>query len=226
MTRPATGVQYTALASQQDALLRKSLNGGVQIADPTCAALTLDTLFATNGDVLALPTGWGDLGWISSDGAKFSRSAKTSDITPWGSASPARSDVTTDTVTAAFTPLETNARTIAFFNGVALATIATTPDASGAIELDRPALPPSRYWRLAAFGVDEDNDGETIIVRFLPKAKITDYGDQTLSNGDDPLDYPVTVTAYVDDVLGYSEAVFYGGAGWLAKLTAMGFTAG
>lgn len=221
-----TEVKYAGIKHKQDALIRKSLDGGLHLAPYACSALTLATLFATDGGLGALPTGYNDVGYLTSDGAKFSRSVKTSEVTSWGSVNPTRVDITSDEVTCAVTMQETNIHSIALVSGVAEASISTTVSANGAIEIDKPALPAGLYYRAVVFGVDSDSDGETVIARFMPRAKITDYADQTFSDGDDPLTYGVTFTAFFDDVLGYSEAAFFGGAGWLAKLTAMGFTAG
>lgn len=221
-----TEVKYAGIKHKQDALLRKALDGGVHLAPTTATALTLSTMFAVNGGLAALPAGWFDLGYIKSDGAKFSRSVKTSDISSWGSVTTTRSDITSDDVTCTFTAQETNIHTIGLFTGVAESAIATTPSANGAIEIDKPAVPISRFYRAVVFGIDEDTDGETVIARFMPRVKITAYADQVFADQDATIEYGVTLSAYIDDTLGYSEAAFFGGAGWLAKLTAMGFTAG
>lgn len=218
---------YSDISSKQDALLRKALNGGVHVAAYSTSAPTLATLFdSTTGDIKTLPAGFADLGWLTTDGAKVSRSVKTSDIMSWGSLAPTRTDITQDEVTCAFTPQETNLQTIALFYGVEPSTISTTPAANGAIEIARPAIPDDVYRRVLVIGADEDSDGESIIARFLPRAKVTSYSDQVFASGDAPIEYGVTVTGYLDDTLGFSECAFFGGAGWLAKLTAAGFTAG
>lgn len=218
---------YADISTKKTQLLRKALTGGVHVAPLSSAAPTLASLFdATTGHLCALPAGFNDLGYLDTAGAKFARSVKTSDIMSWGSNDPTRTDITEDTVTCVFVPQETNLHTIALFYGVDESTIATTPTVNGAFEIQRPQLPDSTYRRVIAIGADEDSDGETIIARFLPKAKVTSYADQSLANGADPVTYGVTVQAFKDDTLGFSEAVFFGGPGWLAKLVSAGFTAG
>lgn len=222
-----TTTKYADIAVQQDALLRKALTGGIHVADVGATAPTLATTFnSVTGALCGIPAGFADIGYLDATGAKFARTVKTSEITSWQSTNPTRVDVTSDEVTCVFVPQETNLQTIAMFYGVEASTILTTPTANGAMVIEKPLIPDEIYRRVMVFGVDEDNSGETIIVRFLPNAKITAYADQSFANGADPIEYGVTVTAFVDDALGYSEAVFFGGAGWLAKLTAMGFTAG
>lgn len=218
---------YSAISTKKDALLRKALTGGVHVAASTVTAPTLSTLFdAVTGDISPLPVGFHDLGYLGTDGAKFARSVKTSDVMSWGSAQPTRTDITTDDVTVAFTPQESNLHTIAMFYGVDESTISTTPAANGAIVIDKPVLPQETYRRVLVIGADEDASGETIIARFLPRAKVTAYADQVFQNQANPIEYGMTVTGYLDDTLGFAECVFFGGAGWLAGLVAAGFTAG
>lgn len=221
-----TGIKYAGIRHKQDGLLRKSLDGGVSLAPYSATALTVATLFATDGNLLALPTGYNDLGFLTADGVKFTRTVKTSEVASWGSVNPTRVDITSDEVSCQFVCQETNIHTIALAAGVLESTITTTPSATGAIEIDKPALPAGLYYRLAVFGIDSDSGGETAIVRFMPRAKITDYADSTFADGDDPLTRGFTFTAFFDDTLGYSEAAFFGGAAWLANLTAAGFTLG
>lgn len=222
-----TTTKYADIELQQDALLRKALNGGIHVADVGATAPTLATTFnSVTGALCGIPAGFADIGYLDATGAKFARTVKTAEITSWQTTNPTRVDVTSDEVTCTFVPQETNLQTVAMFYGIEASTITTTPTANGAFTIQKPLIPDEIYRRVMVFGVDEDNDGETIIIRFLPRAKITSYTDQTFANDANPIEYGVTVTAFVDETLGFSEEVFFGGAGWLAKLTAMGFTAG
>jgi hypothetical protein len=77
-----------------------------------------------------------------------------------------------------------------------------------------------------AIAVDLTDDGELYVARFLPRARVTDFDDQNLQSSDDsPITWPVTMTGYEDPVLGYSERYLFGGPGWAARLSAMGFSA-
>lgn len=222
-----TDVTYASIKHHQDALLRKSLDGGVHIGPSSTVAPTNATLFdPTTGSLLALPTGFADMGYIDAAGATFSRKVTATDISGWQSVTPLRTDITQDEVTLKFSCLETNAQTIALMASVQASAITTTPGVGGSIEIDKPAIPQVNYHRVIAFGVDQAGAGDIIYARFLPRALVTDYDDMVLANGSDPIAYGFTMTAYLDDTLGYSEAVFYGGTGWLALLTAAGFTAG
>jgi len=97
-----------------------------------------------------LPAGMDDLGWLSGDGAQFSRDVSTSDVTSWGSVTPTRSDVTSDTSTMAVTAQETKLLTIGLATGADLAAItADAQTASGQLPTAAPwaqrtQLPPPK----------------------------------------------------------------------------------
>src|SRR5690606_41499635 len=88
---------------------------------------------------------------------------------------------------------------------------------------DRPA---TRHYRILTIGVDLADAGEIYVARFLPRASVSDKDDQAFQSGDDPLGWPVTLTAYKDAALGTSERYYFGGPGWAALLDDMGFNAG
>lgn len=220
---------FAGIVGKQANNIRKAPNGSVFIADYTAAALTVATVFdPTSGDLMnPIVTGYKDLGWTTTNGAKITRAISTADVTSWGSTQPTRSDVTSDVETVVVECQETNEQTIALWNGVKVSTISTTPDASGAFGIEKPSTSSGLYYRLAVFAVDEDTNGEYVIVEFYPRAKVTNFGDQTVADSGDPILYPVTFTAYVDDTAGYSKQTMYGGAGWKAAgAVSAGFTLG
>jgi hypothetical protein len=168
-----------------------------------------------------LPTGWDDLGWLSSDGAQFSRDVSTSDVTSWGSVTPTRSDVTSDTSTMSVTAQETKLLTIGLATGADLAAI--TADAqTGEVSIEKPTRPSSKHYRALSVAVDLGDAGEIYVARFLPRAKVTNYAEQNFGGGDDPVVWGVTLSGEEDSSLGYSERWLFGGAGWLALLDDMG----
>lgn len=219
------GTTFDDLQTHNAALIMKSLEVGVFIAPYSAATIT--TLTDTDKLLKALPTGWGDLGWLSDDGAQISRDINTSDITGAGSATPLRSDVVSDTPTLQVACLETNARSIGLHVGVDMTAI--TPDAtSGEVGVAQPSRPATKFYRVLAIGVDlVDGSGEYYVARYLPKAKVTDVDDQAYQSSDDsPVTWAATLQGMVDPVLGYPQKYFFGGPGWFAKLADMGFTVG
>jgi len=220
-------VAYEELKNKQTELIRKALEGSVFLADVTADPIAELTTYTAGPpvviDLTPLPTDWDDLGWLSNDGAAFSRDVSTSDVTSWGSVSPTRSDVTADTSTLTVVAQETKLLTIGLATGADLA--AVTPAAnSGEVSIEKPARPSSKFYRVLSLAVDLGDAGEIYIGRFMPRAKVTGYAEQSFGGGDDPISWGVTFTGYEDSVLGYSERWIFGGPGWQALLTEMGFT--
>ena len=219
------GSTFDDLQKHNAGLIMKSLEVGVFVGPSTAPAVTTLT-DPTSKLLMELPTGWGDLGWLSDDGAQFSSDINTSDITGAGSTAPLRSDITADTTTLQVACLETNMQSIGIYTGQDMT--AVTPSASGEVSIAKPTRPVSTYYRVLAVGVDfVDGAGEFYVARFLPRVKVTDKDDQAYQSSDDsPVTWSVTLTAFEDSTLGYAEKYFWGGPGWFAKLADMGFPAG
>lgn len=99
-----------------------------------------------------------------------------------------------------------------------------TPSANGGIVLKAPSTPKNRYYRAALVGQD-DRDGKEIWIYWLmPKVKLEKVDNQTI-NDDNVLEYKPTLTAFKDDVLGYSVAQGFAGPGWKEILPLTGFGA-
>lgn len=214
-----------ALQNLQRDLIRKALTGSVFrapiSADPVDEA---DLFDPSSGDLnpSGLPAGYIDLGMTTDAGAQFGRAVTTSDITSWQSSTPSRTDITADTTTLQVACQETKLATIGLYTGVDEASV--TPAVNGVVRIDKPATPAARHYRLLSVAVDESDDGEIVIARFLPNARVTNFDNQNFDKSDNAIMWPVTLTGYVDDDLGFSESFIFGGAGWLARLAAMGFT--
>jgi hypothetical protein len=218
------GSTFDDLQKHDLTLIMKTLEVGVFVAPMTVPAIT--SLTDTDKLLKPLPTGFGDLGWLSDDGSQFSSDISTSDITGAGSTSPLRSDITADTTTLQVACLETNLQSIGLYTGQDMSAI--VPDAAtGEVKISKPSRPVSRHYRVLAIGVDfVDGAGEYYIARFLPRAKVTDKEDQAHQSSDDsPVTWGVTFTAFEDTALGTDEEFYFGGPGWFAKLEAMGFAA-
>lgn len=169
-----------------------------------------------------LPQGMDDLGWLSTEGAAFSRDVSTSDVQSWGSVTPTRSDVTSDTSTMAVTAQETKLLTIGLATGADLASM--VPDAqTGEVSIAKPTRPAGKHYRALSVAVDIGDGGEIYLARFFPRGKVTNYAEQSHGGGDDPVSWGVTLTGEEDSNLGYSERWLFGGPGWNAILADMGF---
>lgn len=170
-----------------------------------------------------LPTGYDDLGWLTSDGAQFSRDVSASEVTSWGSVSPTRTDVTADTTTLTVTAQETKLLTIGLATGADLSA-AVAAFQTGEVSIAKPVRPKSKHYRALSLAVDTGDAGEIYIARFLPRAKVSGYSEQSFGGGDDPITWGVTLTGEEDSDLGYSERWIFGGEGWNAIVADMGFT--
>lgn len=210
-----------AVKNLQTELIRKSLGGSVFVAEASVEPIGTLTS-ATSGVSLAeLPVGYGDLGYLTDDGAAFSTDTTSSDITSWQSTSPTRSDITAETTTLTVTAQETKLLTLGLYTGIVTAALEAAAD-TGEVQIKKPERPSSRFYRVLSLAVDEDEDGEIYIARFLPRAKVTGKGEQSYSKSDNAIQYPITFQGYFDSEYGASESFLFGGAGWLAKLEAMG----
>lgn len=217
---------YEALRNKQNELIRKAVDGSVFIA-PITAPL-IETLTVTTGSVIdlaELPEGYDDLGWLTGDGAQFARNVSTSDITSWGSVTPTRSDITADTSTLQVTAQETKLLTIGLATGAELSSLVPNPT-TGELVITKSSRPKSKAYRALSLAVDEGDAGEIYIGRFLPRAKVTGFSEQSFGAGDSAIGWGVTLTAEGDSGMGNStERWFFGGPGWKAILADMGFKA-
>lgn len=217
---------YDALKNKQTELVRKSLDGSAFVADIGADAITNLTTYTAGPpvviDLTPLPTGYDDLGWLTGDGMQFSRDVAASEITSFGSVSPTRTDITSDTTTLTVTAQETKLLTIGMATGADLSNI-TPATNTGEVSIAKPVRPKSKHYRVLALAVDLGDAGEIYIARFLPRAKVTSYAEQSFGNGDEAITWGVTFTGEEDSDLGYSERWIFGGPGWEALLEDMGF---
>lgn len=213
---------YASLENKKNELVRKGLQGSVFIAPVTADAVDVTTLFDTGtGQLAMLPIGYADLGWTSDTGAVFARKSTSTDVLAWGTNDPIRSDITADVTTLAVSAFETKLLTLSLYSGVDSSSI--TPAANGTVVVPSPASPVAKFYRVLVVAVDEGDAGEIVLARFLPRAQVSGYDNQSFANTKDPVVWGVTFTAYQDSTLGYAQAQLYGGAGWLGLIDDMGF---
>lgn len=202
-------------------LIRKALDAHVLLA-PIATAVP-DTIVDTGGTDLVIPTGFESIGNHSEDGLTWGREVENSDITSHGSVDPTRSDIRRITSTLAVTAQETNLQTLQAHLGLDLSSVA--PPVSGEVKIDEPTRPKSVYYRVLAVSVDDGDAGEIYMGRLFARAKVTEAGEQTWSDGDEAMVRPLTFQAYQDAASGFSVRHFFGGPGWTAILEDMGFPA-
>jgi hypothetical protein len=216
---------FADLQNAQSELIRKAKSGSAFIAPVTATAISETFVTGATAALAALPAGYDDLGWLSNDGMSFSRDVSTADVTSFGSVSPTRSDVTSDTSTVSVTCQETKLLTIGLATGIDTTAIETPTATTGAVMVRKPIAPTSKFYRLFCISKDDGDAGDIYIARFFPRAKVTSFSEQAFGGGDDPISWGVTMTGYPDSTLGFTEAWLFGGPGWKAQLVAMGFDA-
>ncbi|AKJ72367.1 major tail protein [Gordonia phage GTE8] len=217
---------FASLAKRQGELIRKPLAGIIGVAPEDLeldADFKLTTLAAGGAIELADLSDFDQLGWVSkSDGVVFSADTETSDVESWGALEPTRSDITKDVTSAQFTCQETNKVVLEMFYNVSLETVFGDYD-TGEVDFNQAVDPSTTYRRMLFLSKDGSGPKEVFIGKLMPRAGVTAKSDQNW-NSEDALVHGMTITAKVDDEMGYAVRHMFGGAGWKAQLTKMGFT--
>ncbi len=213
-------VLFAALEEKKQELIRKAQGGSIFLAKSSAAAITTLTT-GSSAALQALPTDYTDMGLITKDGSTYGRTTETSEIMSFGSVEPSRTDVTKDVITLACTFQETKLETIGLYTGADIAAIQAA-SVTGELKIDKPDRPGFRYYRALGLYVDDGDDGEIYLGRWMPRVRVTEFGEQQFVDGDQAVQYPVTLTGYKDSTLGTSHSWLFAGPGWKALLTKMG----
>ncbi|MFD8437451.1 phage tail protein [Streptomyces microflavus] len=205
---------FSEIAELRQGLIRKALRYAVFAADATADAVTAP--FDAGGILQALPAGYVPVGYTTTDGITFSGDLSTSDVESGQSASPTRSDVESDTMTAQWVPQETNAAAVALYENLPLTGPGSLPDLGSATwTWSRPKTPPTRYRRLVFIAEDlnKATGNALYIVRHFPSALRTGREDEQWTRTAE-IARGVTYQAYIDDVAGTDAITWIDGEGW------------
>lgn len=220
MTTPLTGSidEIAASNSSQVLRLRKMI---VLLAPEDGPEIT--TIVNTTGDGLSIPSEYQTVGYLGKEeGGSLTPGMETSDSTAYGQTQPINQYATSTSFTAGFTMKETHRPVLEAYYGMDLSQIKAAA-ATKEITWDVPDVPEVRYVRLLIIGQHRDGADAIWVGQWLPKATISDIGEQTMSDTADFV-YPVTYTSLVDSTVGTSRRPFIAGPG-LATMgeTPMGF---
>ncbi|MET0701725.1 MAG: hypothetical protein ABWY93_18900 [Mycobacterium sp.] len=211
---------YSTLRDKKTELILKAREGSVFIAPYTADHITALTTGAA-ADLSALPVGWEDLGWTTTDGMTFGRETETSDINSFGSIEPTRSDITRDQMNMQVSAQETKLLSMSLYTGANL-TGHKAAAVTGEFTVEKPAIPGFLYYHVLGLFVDRTGSGDEIyLARYMPRARITEFGEQQYTDGDEAILYPLTFTGYEDASLGYSHRWIWAGPGFLSLLDEM-----
>lgn len=211
---------FSALSDKKQELIRKAKDGSVFVG-PISTTLIATLTDGSGSDLAALPTGMVDIGYTTTDGVTFGRTTDLSEIRSFGSVEPTRTDITNDTITMSVAGQETRLETIGLYTGSDYTTI-EADSTTGEVSIAKPDRPSFRYYRVLGLFVDDGDAGEIYFGRYMPRARVTEIGEQQFTDGDEAVTYPLTFTGYKDSSAGYSHKWFWGGPGWEALLTQMG----
>ncbi len=216
-------VTFADWQTHQTQLIRRAVNGSVFIA-PYATSLITALTSGASAALVALPSGWEDLGLTTDDGSTFAREIENSTITSFGHTEPTRVDIISDTTTMQVVAQETKLLTIGLSTGADVS--AAEADATtGELSIEKPLNPETIHYRLLALYVDQYEGDDIYMGRLLPRAKVTSVGEQQYNKGDGSfVGYDLTFTGFYEESAGYSERYIYGGPGWLALLSDMGIT--
>ncbi len=210
---------FSALDDKKQQLIRKAKDGSVFVGAITTTLISNLTT-GSSADLTALPSGYEDLGYTTTDGVTYGRTTDLSEIRSFGSVEPTRTDVTNDTITMGVNCQETKLETIGLYTGADYTTLEAAVT-TGELQIAKPDRPSFRYYRVLGLFVDDGDAGEIYFARYMPRARVTDIGEQQYNDADEAVIYPLTFTGYKDSTAGYSHKWFWGGPGWKALLADM-----
>jgi hypothetical protein len=213
---------FDTVADQKNGNIRKPLAGTVLLGK-FAAADPITTLVAPSGQIL-VPEDHESCGWISEDGLTFSKSREMSEVRGWGSGTVLRRDIRSEDNTMQFAALENKRLTHELRSSRDLSGAAGEMSADGEWKYDMLARPDVMWWRAVALGKDGSGAQTFYIAKVFHKMMVTDMDDEAWSDGDDPLQFGVTMGAVPDDELGTLGTEFIFGPGALAAAVSMGLT--
>lgn len=213
---------YSDWQSRNTSLIRKALRGSAFLA-PYSTADLVSLSSGSTGALVALPTGYKDLGLVSKDGFSFPRESEQSEVTSFGFNTPTRTDQISDVMSMTVTCQETKLMTLGLYVGVDTTNVLAAAT-TGELRIAKPSTALNLHYRLLQLAVDENDAGEIYLARYFPYAKVIERGEQQVSDGDDPIVYNLTFRAEPDPTSGKDVEFLWAGPGWKNKLTAMQIT--
>jgi hypothetical protein len=118
---------------------------------------------------------------------------------------------------------ETKLLTLGLYIGADTSAVTATAT-TGETRIAKPEFAANFHYRVLGLFIDESEAGEIYMGRYFPYAKITERGEQTMSDGDDPVNYSLTFRAEPDPSSGIDAEWIFGGPGWLDLLDDMSIT--
>jgi hypothetical protein len=172
-----------------------------------------DTFFDEQGMPAALPTGFMQMGLITTDGLPLSSDVSTDDVDSVQTTNHTRSDVSSDVVSSQIVFQETSELTLALQYGVLFADM---PERGTLVDFKRKASADQPLRRM--YWLTQDRVGPDAFYRviFQPMIQITDKDDRNLQRSDEE-QHSFTFTPMFDNEYGTDMRELMDGPGWRAK---------
>lgn len=213
-----------SFATRDVRLIFKAMDAVVFAAPVDAAPVTAITT-GPDAELVSLDPDYVCLGHhTESEGLNWTREVENADVRSHGSQEPTRRDITSDVSGLTVIAQETKMITLEMFHNRDLSNVEADPT-SGEIAYNRAVTPQTRYYRLLAVSQDGAGDDAIYFARFLPRASVTEFAEQSWSK-ETEMRYELTFTGYVDPDLGYAMREMIGGPGLASRLSAMGFSVG
>lgn len=213
---------FTDFETKDSANIFKPQGVAVLVAPSTAAAATEATLFSPTTGELTKPTGYAHVGWITTEGLSFERELELSETFGFGAAEPIIRTVLRAPKSFSFTAMEQNKTVDELYHSMSL-DAAVADATTGVVNFAEPDLPTLLDWRVLVVAVMRKVAGEWYECIHYPRATVQSNGGMPFDQGENGAARGLTVTAQVDDVLGFAAERYKGGDGFNA--TTSGYSA-
>jgi hypothetical protein len=173
--------------------------------------------FASDRRPNALPSGWFQLGYVTTDGHTIGKSVDSEDTNADQQLEAVRTDLTGSSMTYSATFMETDNPYVAgLYHGIDLALWPTDPDVAWQIPYGAQVYP---YMQLLLVSQDRAGTDAIFKVEYFPNTQITSLADRTTSRADVDV-YELTWSIYPDETLGAPGVHTIDGPGYAGRAAA------
>lgn len=214
---------FADIADFKASLVLKATKGAVLVA-PMTANVPVSFTTGAQADLVDF-SDFTSVGLIAKEAPPtFTPETQSTTVEAWGVLDEVREDLIKRTLSVGFTPIQTTKQVLGMYHGLDLSAVkadATTKE----VQFSEAVSPSAMFYRTIFLAVDGKPGEEIFFGRVLPKATIPEVAAQSW-NTDSAISYPLTLKAKVDDTLGYSSRLFFGGPGWQKIVADAGFSVG
>jgi hypothetical protein len=214
-------VSFPVLQAAKNTNIRRGGDGAILLGKYGVAPI-VTTLVGTGGTITVADT-YESVGHTSEEGLNFSKDRSMVEVRGWAG-TVLRRDIKSEDHTFSFTALETKRLTYELKNNQSYTGSNAEFSAAGEWKNQILIKPDILYWRVIGLTYDGSGSDLYYMAKVYHRCMVSEMDDEAWSNGDEPLQYNVTMAAEPDDVAGTLGTEFIFGPGALAAATRMGFT--